>query len=135
MNLLLDTQTLGAVLQGRRNVVDRLEEAIGNGDHFLLSSLVHFELVRFLELKTAPRLLRAYEQLVTHWERCAPTFEDWREAADLWAERRRTGRFLPDAELVLAVQARKHEAVLVTQNAEHYEDLGVPTQDWTVPLV
>jgi predicted nucleic acid-binding protein len=89
---------------------------------------------RYLDLKGARRLTQLYQGLVDGWQRCDLTFDDWTEAARLWAERHRLGRSVSDFDLLLAVLARKQEAILVTSNTRHFEGLGIPLQDWTSPV-
>lgn len=133
-NLLLDTNSLNYILQRRPPVVDRLLRAKEEGCHFLLASVVHFELSRYLKLKGAHRLTRLYQSLVRPWTRCDLTFEDWDSAAALWAERHRLGRAISDLDLLLATLARGRGAVLVTSNIRHFEGLGLTLEDWALPL-
>ncbi|HEX4961153.1 MAG TPA: PIN domain-containing protein [Thermoanaerobaculia bacterium] len=132
--LLLDTNTLNYVLKSRQPASDRLRRAVQEGDRFLLASVVHHELTRYLELKGADRLMRLYHELVEPWIPCNLGFEDWSSAAHLWADRHRTGRSISDLDLLLATLARKHQAILVTSNARHFQDLGLILEDWTQPL-
>lgn len=131
MALLLDTNTLSYIIRGRQPVLDRFEESVRQGNTFLLSSVAHYELQRYLDLKGSSRLMRRYQDLVAGWERCILLFEDWNQAALLWAENHRTGRSISDLDLLLAVQALKHEAVLVTSNTRHFEGLNITLADWT----
>ena len=133
MKLLLDTNTLSYILRNRQPVVDRLEHATRQGDSFLIAAVVHYELSRYLRLKDATRLLQVYAELVGGWQPCDLSFEDWNDAAALWAELHRAGRAISDMDLLLAVLARKHQAVLVTSNTKHFEDLGLALADWTLP--
>lgn len=93
--------------------------------------MAHYELTRYLRLKGAHRLLRLYDQLTAGWQPCEPSFEDWNEAARLWAELNGSGRSISDPDLLLAVLARKWSAVLVTTNTRHFANLGIPLEDWT----
>jgi tRNA(fMet)-specific endonuclease VapC len=129
--LLLDTNTLSYILKNLTPVPARLDEALRQGKSFLLASVAHYELTRYLHLKGAHRLLRLYQQLTATWQRCEPSFEDWEEAARLWAERHRIGQGISDPDLLLAVLARKWSATLVTTNTRHFEGLGIPLEDWT----
>jgi tRNA(fMet)-specific endonuclease VapC len=133
MRLLLDTNTLSYFLKGHRQVRERLQEAVDKDFLFLLSSVVHYELRRYLNLKGAHRLLRAYEETTASWTRCSLSFDDWEEASRVWAERHRLGRSIADLDLFLAVLARREKAVLVTSNTRHFEGLGIPCEDWMSP--
>lgn len=129
--LLLDTNTLSYILKNLTPVPAKLDEAVRQGKSFLLASVAHYELTRYLHLKGAHRLLRLYQQLTATWQRCEPSFEDWEEAARLWAERHRAGKGISDPDLLLAVLARKWSATLVTTNTRHFEGLGIALEDWT----
>jgi tRNA(fMet)-specific endonuclease VapC len=130
--LLLDTNTLNFLVKGRPITVARFEDAVDQGKSFLLASVAHFEIWRYLTLKGAHRLGRRYEELVKGWARCALSFEDWTAAAILWADRQRIGKSISDMDLLLAILARKHEATLVTNNTKHFQDLGISLEDWIV---
>ncbi|HYU31452.1 MAG TPA: PIN domain-containing protein [Thermoanaerobaculia bacterium] len=130
--LLLDTNTLSYIIKDIPPVPAKLDEAMHQGKSFLLASVAHYELTRYLRLKGATRLLRLYQQLTATWQRCEPTFEDWDEAAWSWAERHRIGQGISDPDLLLAVLARKWNATLVTANTQHFTGLGIALEDWTL---
>jgi predicted nucleic acid-binding protein len=133
MKLLLDTNTLSYILKGREAAVSQLGAAIRQDSTFLLGSMVHYELVRYLRLKGSRRLMRLYENLVVDWRRCNLSFEDWDAATRLWEERHRLGKPISDMDLLLATLARKENAIVVTSNTSHFEGLGVSLQDWIAP--
>lgn len=128
---LLDTNTLSYILKDLSPVSANLAEAVRQGREFLLASVAHYELTRYLRLKGAHRLLRIYHEMTATWQRCEPTFEDWDVAASLWADRHRSGQGISDPDLLLAVLARKWNATLVTTNTRHFEGLGIVLEDWT----
>ena len=134
MRLVPDTNTLNYLLKGRLQVVERFEEANREGAEFLLSSVTHFELTRYLDLKGAHRLRRTYERITKSWVHCNLDFEDWGAAAGLWARRHRLGRSISDLDLLLAALTRRENAVLITSNVRHFVDLGVAYEDWASPV-
>lgn len=132
MRLLLDTSILNPLIRGRPTVLERAQQAVRRGDDFLLASLVHFELTRYLELKGAAQLSRAYNKVTRFWTRIDLSFADWDEAALIWDERHQKGKAVSDLDLLLAVLARREDAVVVTANARHFDQLGVALDDWTL---
>jgi predicted nucleic acid-binding protein len=133
-DLLLDTNTLNYILKRRQPVLDRLQEAREAGSRFLLAPIAHHELTRYLELKGSHGLMRLYRDLVEPWLRCDLVFDDWSSASRLWAEIHRSGRSISGFDLLLATLARKHRAVLVTSNMQHFKNLGLDLEDWAVSL-
>lgn len=134
MRFLPDTNTLNYLLKKRQPVVSRFREATERGAEFLLSSVTHYELTRYLDLKGAHKLMRSYERITVSWRRCNLEFEDWNDAAGLWARRHRLGRAISDLDLLLATLARRENAVLITSNVRHFVDLGVTFEDWMAPV-
>jgi predicted nucleic acid-binding protein len=130
MRLLPDTNTLNYLLKGFQKVRARFDEAVDRGDQFFLGSVVHYELIRYLNLKGSHRMTRIYEEITASWPRCSLSFEDWNEAARIWADRHRLGRSIADLDLLLAVLAVRESAVLITSNVTHFEGLGIPMEDW-----
>lgn len=133
MRFLPDTNTVSYLLKRRPPVVRRFGEAFEMKAEFLLSSVTHYELTRYLDLKGSSKLLRAYEETTAFWRRCNLDFAGWDDAASLWAERHRLGRSVSDLDLLLAVVARREEAVLVTSNTRHFRGLGIELEDWMTP--
>jgi predicted nucleic acid-binding protein len=104
------------------------------GAVFVLSILVHFEVTRYLQLRGARQIQRAYQGLVAGWPLVELSTADWDMAAGLWATRHRAGRPIEDADLLIAVTALKSGATLVTNNTRHYEGLGLTLENWMSPL-
>jgi predicted nucleic acid-binding protein len=134
MRFLLDTNTLSYLTKGYPPALDRLDAADSEGAVFLLAVVVEYELTRYLNLRGMRRLLRNYERLTASWQPCNLSSGDWREAAKLWTELHREGRSIADLDLLIAVLARREEAVLVTSNTRHFRDLGVELEDWMAPI-
>jgi len=55
---------------------------------------------------------------------------DWELAAQLWAQRKVSGRPIHDADLLIAVFAMNRNAVLVTDNEKDFDGLGVTVENW-----
>jgi len=58
------------------------------------------------------------------------TRQDREEAAALWASCNARGRPVGDFDGLIAALARLRDAVVVTHNRRHFEELGVGTTDW-----
>lgn len=135
MRLLLDSDTLSALLGNEAQVRDHFESAAASPETlFLLSPMVDLELRRYLLLKEANRLLQQYEALVAGWSRPDLTEDDLRLAATLRAQRQTAGHPIEDADLLLAVSAIRNHAILVTSNPGTFADLGLELVDWRQPI-
>ncbi len=132
MKLLLDSNTINYLLRHRLPATDHFRRALASGAGLVLSIVVDYELRRYLLLKGATALLRRYVDLTRDWSVVGLDPDDWQRAAETWAELHRTGRAIDDRDLLIAESARKAGATLVTSNARHFVDLGVPLVDWMV---
>ncbi len=132
MIYLPDTDTVNYLIKNITVVLDNYQFAVDSGTDFALSMMVHFQVTRYLELKRARRVRRIYDNLVADWQRVGMEEADWDDAARLWAEQHRVGKPIDDADLLIAVMARKCGAVVVTNNTRHFEGLSVPLVNWAV---
>ena len=130
MIYLPDTDTVNYLFKKIPSANDHYWAAIASGATFVLSMMVHFQVTRYLELKGASHFRREYEELTVDWQKVGLDVSDWDEATRLWAERHRVGKPIDDADLLIAIMARKCGAVVVTNNTRHFEGLGVPIVNW-----
>ena len=130
MRLLPDTNIVNYVLKAIPGVRERLEESITGGDEIMLCPPVHFEMVRYLLLKGASRVLRGYEALTARWTWSDLSRSDWEEAARIWSQCHRKGLAVSDFDVLIGTMAMRRDAVVVTHDTRHFESLGVPTVDW-----
>ncbi len=131
MIYLPDTDTVNYLIKNIAVVHKHYQSAVRAGDSFLLSLMVDFQITRYHSLKNAANVHRLYTNLVVNWERTGIADTDWADAATLWADRHRLGRPIDDADLLIAITAKKCGAVLVTNNTRHFEGLGVSLANWT----
>ena len=132
MICLPDTDTMNYLVKEVGMVPSRFYAEVTNGASFALSQVVHFEVIRYQKLIGATRVRRTYDRLIANWERIELQATDWDDAANLWADQHRIGKPIEDADLLIAITARKCGAILVTNNTRHFEGLGVPLVNWTV---
>jgi tRNA(fMet)-specific endonuclease VapC len=129
---LLDTNALNDVLRGKEPVKSRFMRLRGHA-HFILSPVVDFEMRRYLLLKGEKKNQAQYDALVGAWFEPAFDAAHWQQAAELWAARHRIGKPIADADLLIAVTALRQNAILVTNNTDHFLDLGLSLEDWRTP--
>ncbi|HHH41637.1 MAG TPA: type II toxin-antitoxin system VapC family toxin, partial [Chloroflexi bacterium] len=122
---LLDTNIVTAILRKNPQVADRLRAALASNARVFISAVVYYEIKRGLLKRDASRQLAAFEEMVRHLEWLDVERTHWDAAAALWAESRRAGAPINDADLLLAAQARQIRAVVVTDD-DDFDRLGVP---------
>ena len=132
MTYLLDSSTVSMLLRADRNpdVIERHAQAEAQGAEFVLSPVVAYEVRRGLHHRGAERQLADFGAIEAAWAWEDLERDDWLLAAELWAQRRAEGRPISDADLLIAAQAARLDAVIVTSNVRHFEGPGVTVEDW-----
>jgi tRNA(fMet)-specific endonuclease VapC len=135
MNYHLDTNAVVAVLRNKPPAVrQQLRAALGRGASIAVSSIVLYELWYGVALserrrENAERLrifLSGDIGVVPFDEADAPT------AGDLRAELDTAGTSIGPYDVLIAAQALRHQATLVTANASEFARVrGLDWQDWT----
>ena len=127
---LLDTNIISALLRHDRVVERRLEQALAANATIVLSPLAFYETKRGLLKRDAKRQMDYFERLISNLAWHDIERADWDEAARLWAEREKSGAPIQDADLLIAVLAKRLGAILVTANEKDFKDLGVRIENW-----
>jgi len=129
---LLDTNVVTAVLRADPAVNEHLRARVNENARILFSVLVYYEIKRGLLRRDTRHRLAVFEELVRHWEWLDVERHHWDAAAALWAKCRNGGIAVSDIDLLLAVQARHANAILVTHDND-FGYLDVECQDWLAP--
>jgi tRNA(fMet)-specific endonuclease VapC len=133
----LDTNAVIAVLNSRTSPVrTRIVAALNQRLPLSISSIVLFEL-RYGATKSAhpERNVQRIADFLTGGVEVLP-FEpaDAEDAGDIRAALERAGAPIGPYDLLIAAQARRRAALLVTANAREFARIpGLLTEDWAVP--
>jgi tRNA(fMet)-specific endonuclease VapC len=126
---LLDTNIVTAILKKDSRAIGQAQEKLAANSRLLMSAVVYYEIKRGLLKRDATQQLAALEELTRNLEWADVARAHWEAAATLWAECQKAGIPLNDADLLLAVQARQAQAIMVTNDAD-FDRLGVPCENW-----
>ena len=127
---LLDTNVISLILRRDRVVERKTEQVLAANALVVLSPVVFYEIERGLLKRDAKKQKEFFENLISKFEWHDIDRIDWEEAAQLWMERENLGRPIDDANLLIAVQAKRSGAILVTDNEKDFDGLGVKVENW-----
>lgn len=132
----LDTNAvIAAINPGLTPVRERIAEALGRGRPVAVSSIVLFEL-RYGIAKSARRAhneAKFAEFMTGQVEALDFDSGDAEEAGEIRAALERAGTPIGYYDLLIAAQARRRDAVLVTANTREFALVpGLKFEDWTV---
>lgn len=131
---LLDTNVIIYALNGRVPAVEtRLQQELTVGTRLLISSIVVFELrygiAKSTRREVSGRVLDTF--LSEGFEIVSFDREDAEEAGEIRASLEASGTPVGAYDTLIAAQARRHGAVLVTSNRKEFERVpGLMVTDW-----
>jgi tRNA(fMet)-specific endonuclease VapC len=131
---LLDTNACIAIINGSpASPRIRLRKAIDSGAEIMVSTVVSFELWYGVARSARPELNAARVKTFFSGPVVLLAFEeeDARAAGELRAALERNGKPIGAYDVLIAGQALRHEAVLVTANAREFSRVaGLKWEDW-----
>lgn len=118
-------------------VVQKAESYLAASQQLSFTSLSVFELLYGLLAKQALRQAKEFLAFTVEHEEIVPTAEDYRLAAQIRADLRRSGREIGRVDPIIAACALNRDIELVTGNLRHYEaiwDVGfaIRLANWRV---
>jgi tRNA(fMet)-specific endonuclease VapC len=134
--LCLDTNVAIGVMSGRSaSSIDRLREEVGRGTRILIPTIVVHEL-RFGIARSARRAAneQALASFLAPYDTPSFDMEDADEAADIRVHLQRRGTPIGPYDILIAAQARRRGAILVTANIREFRRVPrLAVEDWTRP--
>ena len=131
MTYALDTNIISYILNGNDRLADTLDSVARAGDTVVLPLIVYYETRRGLLFNEATAKMRAFDRLCSKLDIHKLTKTDMNKAADIYADRKRRGLSIYDADLLIAAQCAAKGHTLVTANTRHFEQIeGLQIVNW-----
>ncbi len=128
---ILDTDTFSLWFRGDPDVVPKVNAYLSDFDCLTITIINEFEIRRGLEFRNATAKLAQFEMFVQDNEILAFSPSACQIAAHLYADLRRAGELLADADLLIAAIALANDCVLVTNNVRHFNRVkGLTVENW-----
>jgi len=130
---LLDTNVILSLL--KKQPVAQLDAVLEQNAVILMSPVVYYEVARGLYKNKAEKQLAFFGRFVDASKWCDLNKDTWDLAATLWANCRSKKGATPtgqgiDKDVLIAAQAKQHNAVVATNNVRHFKYLGVKYEIW-----
>lgn len=117
-------------MRGEQRVIAELERRLRSGHEVTLSAISYFETRRGLKPEAVQKrlLFEALLQEVRILDLHRPALD---ASATIYADLRRKGTLIEDADILIAGTALAHDAILVTRNLKHFERIeGLRLESW-----
>jgi tRNA(fMet)-specific endonuclease VapC len=127
----LDANFIFEFLRLNPTLRTKFEEAVENGNSFVIPVYVNYEVMRGFRHVSASRKASAYKALRANCPVVDLSQIAWELAEEIWASLRSNGKTVDDADILTAAQCIQHGYTLVTHNTKHFEFIdGVKFVDW-----
>ena len=130
---LLDTSILIAFLRGEEDVVAKVEEYLEEFDSLSLSIITDYEILRGLKYIDNEKKLRDFEELMDKSEIITLDREIIDKASGIYADLKRRGELIDDADILIAASCPVEGMILVTDNEEHFRRIeNLEVENWVM---
>ena len=127
----LDTNTISYFIQGKEQVATRLREALAGRSAIIIPPVTYYEIRRGFKHKAAHAKERVFSRMCAMYSIGEMSISVWECAADIYAESRRSGKTIEDADILIAAFCIVNGYILVTSNTKHFEEIkGLQLVNW-----
>ena len=131
MKYALDTNIISYILRGDKKVKQRWLQEEKKGNHSVIPLIVFYEVRRGLLANNAIVKMHSFEELCVEFGVHDLCLEDMKAAAEIYANCKRLGKPINDADILIAAQCATNGYVLVTHNIKHFEGIDkLHIEDW-----
>ena len=116
----LDTNIISYYLRGNGVVINNIMRAIAEGNSILIAPIAYYEIKRGLMAVGSQKLLNEFEKFCKLFGVGQLDNEILDVAAEIYAEQRKIGRMMEDADIFIAAFCKCWNFPLVTNNTKHF---------------
>ena len=121
MTYFLDTNIISYILNGNTNVKKRIEELILQDNDISVPIFAYYDIKSgFLSVCVTTKFER-FDNFVKVCNLVNVDISTFDLASQIYAQLKQTGNLIEDADLLIGVSALEHNAILITNNANHLQ--------------
>ena len=121
MTYFLDTNVISYILNGNINVKNRIEKLILQDNNISIPIFAYYEIKRGLLSVGATAKFKCFDNFVKVCNLVNVDISTFDLASQIYAQFKQTGNLIEDADLLIGVSALEHNAILITNNANHLQ--------------
>jgi len=129
--VLLDTDTLSAILRRNPAVTAKARDYLRSHHHFAFSTITRYEILRGLKARRATKQQAAFDRFCAANAILPLSDAIVVQAAEIYVDLYRRGELIGDADILIAATAIVEGYGLVTNNERHFERIeGLTVNYW-----
>ncbi len=129
--VVLDTDILSLIMRQNPVVISKARVYLSEHGQFTLSIITRYEILRGLKAKGADQQVVAFDRLCERSMILPINEEIALKAAEIYADLRRRGELIGDADILIAASALVHGLGVTTNNENHFKRIrGLRVENW-----
>jgi tRNA(fMet)-specific endonuclease VapC len=129
--VIIDTDILSALMRREPSVVETSGKYITHFGKFNISVITRYEILRGLKFKDVKKQIHIFDFFCEMNNIIQITDEIIVKAADIYADLKRDGLLIPDADIIIASSAIVNDMSVSTNNQVHFGRIkGLHLQNW-----
>lgn len=131
MNYLLDTNIITAILKGNKNATRRAQKVRLEGKRIFINGISYYECKRGLLAINAIKKLKIFEEIVKEYGLVGLDDKNiFDKASEIYADLKRGGKPIPDADILIASIAIFGNFILVSCDAHFNRIKHLKIENW-----
>ena len=132
MQYAMDTNIIIHLLYGTNAVCKSRDNALKQGASLIIPPFVNYEITRGFLYQAASKREKIYRKIKYLYAIGEMSTIAWEKAAEIYANLRRSGFTVGDADILIAAFCIVNDCILVTNNTKDFENINnLKLVDWT----
>ena len=128
---MLDTDTLTAVMRQHSTVTSNAQVYLKEYHQFQFSIITQYEIMRGLKAKGATKQIADFENFCSQNTILSLSEDIISKAAEIYADLRKRGELIGDADILIAATAIVNKLGIVTNNEKHFQRISeLHVENW-----
>ena len=133
MMIFFDTDTLSYSLTGNAVICGKIQEALDDKHQICLTIINVYEIIKGLRYKNNKNKELLLKKFITNVSVFSLDNNTIQKAADIYADLRKKGVTIGDADIFIAAIVMTHNGKLITNNTRHYQNIdGLEIENWNI---
>ena len=116
----LDTDVVIEILRGNQKAIKRMK-GLPDNTLIYITGLTVYELYKGVLFIGAKKLIQDVEKFIESVEVLQPDLRIEKEAGEIYADLKKKGGLISDADILIAATVLANDSVIVTNNKEHFK--------------
>ncbi|GHU46504.1 nucleic acid-binding protein [Spirochaetia bacterium] len=130
--IFLDTDTVSFYFTGNANIKNKIIETMDKGEQICLTAINVYEVRKGLKWRNNKNREKQFTEFLQNIRIYTVDEGAISSAADIYADLRRNGITIGDADILIAGIVISNNGILVTNNMQHYQDIQkLKLENWS----